>query len=134
METYDSIMYDLWQEEKRIAIEEKGIKKDMRKQLKGLVNITGLYRHMDESQDWWLPIDIVELQSSDERMSGYPNYETARIVNDEQRILYMKQSCDDIRGINHEYVYQRTDGEDSYSGYLLYPLKNGKYLKINFNC
>lgn len=134
MELYSDIMYDIWQEECRIAIEEHHIKKEFKEKLRGLINITGLWRHLDEGQDWWLPDEIVEVENTGEKLSGYPNYDTGRIVNDEIRALYLKQTEYEIRGIKHVYVYQRSHGEDLYSGSLLYPLKDGKYIKINFNC
>lgn len=131
---YSDVMYEFWQEEKRISHEEKAQKKEFRKKLKGLINITGLWRHLDESQEWWLPVDVVEVENTGEKMYGYPDYETGRITNDEFKTLYLKQSEYEIPGVKHNYCYQRSHGEDCFSGYLLYPLKNGKYIKINFNC
>lgn len=132
MELID-FMHECWQEEKRIAKEEKDSKRQFRRNLKGLINITGLYRYLDETQEWWLPIDIVEITNTGEKKHGYPDYDTCRILNSDFKYLFLKQRQEEIRGINHEYVYQ-SGRDDSYWGYLLFPLKNGKYLIINFNC
>lgn len=127
-----SWMHEFYQEERRISIEESGIKKEFKERLKGLINISGVWDFMEEDHEWWLPLDIIDIHKTGEVMSGYPNYETCREVNDEGRKLYLKHSCD-IRGVKYYYVWQ-TGHDDSYNGYLLFPLKNGKFLKINYTC
>lgn len=113
---------------------EKKLKNDFKKKLRGLINVTGLYKWLDEN-DGWSPLDIVEIKLTDEKSSGYASYQHARIVNDQGKYLYMKTDCDEIRGIDHYYVWQTVGfcGDD-YSGYLLFPLKNGKYFKANYSC
>lgn len=47
----------------------------------------------------------------------------------------MKQNENEIRNVNHYCIWQ-TCGimGDDYYGYLLFPLKNGKYFKVNYAC
>lgn len=109
-------------------------KNEYRRTLKGLINVSGLFNSLSEYNDSWEILGIVDIVLTDEKRSGYNSYQHARIVDDTDRLLYMKNTCDEIRKIDHYYVWQRCDGEDSYSGYCLYPLKNGKYLKTSYSC
>lgn len=134
-EMYD----DLWKEfaeEEKIEMEKiRKIKDDFKNQLKGLINVTGLWKHLDE-MDGWMPEAIVEIKLTDEKLRDYPNHECARVVNCEDHLLYMKTTCDEpIRGIKYYYVWQRTGymGDD-YSGYLLYPMSDGRFFKVSYNC
>lgn len=76
---------------------------------------------------------IVELYEVEEKNSGYSSYQHGRIKDDKYDFLYMKQNVDDEYShiIDHEYVWQ---SGDDYSGYMLYPLNNGKHIKIYYNC
>lgn len=76
---------------------EKKLRSEFKKKLKGLINITGLFRKLDAETYWW-PEDIVELELTDETIPGYRTYQHARIVGDESRRLYMKTPEDDIDG------------------------------------
>ena len=104
-------------------------------QLRGLINIVGLYRWLNSDMSYWQPDGIVEIVLTDEKRGGYSTYQHARIKDDEQKLLYMKTSFDDVRKIDHYYVWQTTGCcEDDYSGYLLFPLSNGKYFKVYYTC
>ena len=49
-------------------------------------------------------------------------------------LLYIKGKQDE-EGKFHNMVWQTTGCcEDDYSGYLLFPLNNGKYWKISYSC
>lgn len=109
-------------------------KKTWQKILKGLINVTGLFRHLNEN-DNWTPVGIVDIYDVDEKKSGYSNYQFVRIKDDEDKRLYMKQPVTEIRNVSHNCVWQTVGmmGDD-YSGYLLFPLSNGKYLKVSYSC
>ena len=84
---------------------------------------------------YWQPEGIVEIVLTDEKRGGYSTYQHARIKDDVQKLLYMKTSFDDVRKVDHYYVWQTTGCcEDDYSGYLLFPLSNGKYFKVHYVC
>lgn len=123
---YSKIMND-------ILMHELELKAEFKVKLKGLINITGLFRDLDETTDSWMPVDIVEVELTDEKLRGYPTYDCGRIKG-EKGYLYMKQKVTDIRGIYHVFGWQRTEYEDCYSGWQLYPLKNGLYFKISYSC
>jgi len=110
------------------------LKLEWKNKLKGLVNINSLFKWLDD-HDYWLPIDIVEIYNIDEKQSGYSSYQHVRIKDDKDKLLYMMQNEDEIRGVTHYCVWQ-TCGMmgDDYSGYLLFPLKNGKYFKVSYAC
>ena len=102
-----------------------------RKLLRGLINVSGLFRNLGENMMSWQPEGIVDIVLTDEKSSGYSTYQHARISGGEDKRLYMKTECDEIRGVDHYYVWQTTGCcEDDYSGYLLYPLKDGRYFKL----
>lgn len=116
------------------AKKDKALRTQWRKQLKGLINVSGLFNWLNE-HEYWTPLEIVEIYKTDEKNSGYSNYQHVRIKNDSDNLLYIMQNEHEISGINHYCVWQ-TCGimDDDYSGYLLFPLKNGKYFKINYAC
>lgn len=106
-----------------------------KKNLKGLVNVSGLFKYLDED-NYWQPIGIVEVYETDEKTGGYSSYQHVRVKDDENdKLLYLKQPEFDLRGVDHICVWQ-TCGMmgDDYSGYLLFPLKNGKYFKVSYSC
>lgn len=102
--------------------------------LKGLINVQGLFKYLKE-HTYYIPEDIVDIVLTDEKSFGYSTYQHARIVNDKENKLYKKTEVDEIRNVDHYYVWQ-TAGYlgDDFSGYLLFPLKNGKYFKVFYCC
>ena len=77
------------------------------------------------------------LQNENYKISS--DEEFFKLVNEEKGLEWMtyeRVSCDEIRGVEHWYVYQRTVGMegDSFEGFLLLPLKNGKYFKVSYSC
>jgi hypothetical protein len=122
----------------RIFVEEKEkdrlLKLEWRKKLIGLINVTGLFKWLDE-HDYWIPIGIVEIYNTNEKESGYNSYQHVRIKDDKYNIIYVVQNCNEIRGVNIYCVWQTCSiMSDDYSGYLLFPLKNGKYFKVGYSC
>jgi len=116
------------------ANDERKLKSRYKKILRGLINISGLYRNLNDNT-YWEPEDIVDVELTEETTSGYRSYQHARIVGDTSRRLYMKQPETEIRGVDHYYVWQTTGCcEDDYSGWMLFPLKNGRYFKVNYSC
>lgn len=130
----DEAMEDYAKLCKEEAIKEQKLKSEWKQKLKGLINVSGLFRWLDEGNDYWNPIEIVEIELTDEKRSGYSTYQHVRVKNDKVRRLYMKQTESEIRGINHICVWQINEYEDSYSGNILFPLKDGTYFKIGYSC
>ena len=114
---------------------ENKLKDEWKRKLKGLINVAGLFRWLDEGHDW-APLNIVEIQLTDEKRSGYSQYQHARIIDDKDKLLYLQTDIsDEIRKVSHYYVWQTVGVcEDDYSGYLLFPLKDGKYFKVSYSC
>ena len=93
-----------------------------------------LIKHMEEDHDSWCPVGVVEIELTDDKTSGYSNYQHCRIKGDDSRKLYLKMS--DEKPFGHYYVWQAVGcfGDD-YTGWLLFPLpRSGKYLKVDFAC
>ena len=121
---------------KEIDTKEKELKTEWREKLNGLIDVDGLYSWL-ENNDFWSPIDIVDIVETDEKSFGYQSYQHARIVNDKED-LYLKQGLyedDNFDGVDHYYVWQ-TCGYcgDDYSGFLLIPLNNNRYFKVYYTC
>ena len=97
-----------------------------------MANLKKIITFMNENNEQWQPLSIVEIQLTDEREPGYKSYPHCRIKNEENSKLYMKQ---DDELIGHYWVWQTTGylGDD-FSGYLLIPLRNNKYLKVSYSC
>ena len=122
---------EVYKEERR---RDKKLKNKFKKELKGLINVTGVFKYLDDNLYWW-PEDIVEIELSDKYESGYRDHQHAKVINDKHNKLYMKVPMDEIRNVDHYYVWQ-TCGYmgDDYSGWMLFPLKNGKYFRVYYNC
>jgi len=125
---YDELIEMLKQEE----LDKVKQKRIWKKNLNGLINVSGLFKFLNEEA--WTPLGIVEIYETDEKTGGYRSYQHVRIKDDPKKLLYMKQNSDDIRGCDHYCVWQ-TCGvmDDDYSGYLLFPLKNGLYFHVSYS-
>lgn len=132
---YAKSLKAIHEELKKIKKQQKDLKNDYKKQLKGLINVTGLYNHLNSDLESWYVCGIVEVYNVDEKINGYNSYQCVRIKDDSDNKLYMVQPNSDIKGVTHNCVWQTTGylGDD-YSGYLLFPLSNGKYFKIEYTC
>lgn len=118
-------MEDCYKEEMK-RLEERD---SWKKKLKGLINTKKLWKEMEEDMEGWDIEGIVEIDLTDEQRSGYcTKYQCARIKG-EKGYLYTDWGG---KGV---FNWQQTGylGDD-YSGYLLHPLKDGKYLKVSYNC
>jgi hypothetical protein len=75
----------------------------------------------------------IEVVKTDYKESGYSSYDFYVEKDNPKSRYYMRQD-DDESGF-HSMVWQTVGmlGDD-YSGYMLYPLNNGKYWKIYYNC
>jgi hypothetical protein len=118
-----------------LAKEEKALKTSYRKQLKGLTNVSGLFRYLNETCSW-RPIGFVDIELTKEERSGYPGVQCARIKYNKDTRLYIRTTLDEyVRHIDHYYVWQTTGYlEDDYSGFLLIPLNIGQYFKVEYSC
>ena len=89
-----------------------------------------------DGNDWWKHVGYVEVEKSDSKNGFYPNNDLYVEKDNEKSLYYMHQD-DSEENTFHSLVYQRDGGygnEDSYYGYLLFPLTNGKYWKIEYQC
>jgi hypothetical protein len=131
---YQNALKELDESWKAMIRQENKLKAEYKQKLKGLINIRGLFNWLNEVGGW-LPVDIVEIKLTDKKTSGYSTYQHARIINTDDEHLYMKILCNEVKSIDYYYVWQIVGCcEDDYSGYLLFPLKNGKYFKVSYEC
>jgi len=92
-----------------------------------------------DGNDWWRSMGYVELIKSDYKNCFYPSHDHYKEINPSkgmEHIEYMRQDDSEFNTF-HNLVYQRNGGygaEDSYSGFVLFPLTDGKYWKIKFEC
>jgi len=96
------------------------------------LNIQYSFEMIDFSDlEFWQHEGFVELEKSDYKSCFYPTYDFYT-EKGSKAYHYMKQ---DVDGEFHNMVWQITGHcEDDYSGYILYPLSNGKYWKISYSC
>lgn len=123
---YNSIMAECIEEENKMRQERDSWKE----KLKGLIKVKKLWRELEEDyENSWSIDGIVELELSDEKKSGYSIKHQCARIKGESGYLYTDWNGDGV------FNWQQTGylGDD-YSGYLLYPLKNGKYLKVSYAC
>ena len=116
---------------------ERKIKNYYKKELKGLINVSGLYKYLDE--EYWYPIGIVEVEETDIKIIklGYEEKTCVRVKEEKENLVYSRFDLKEqqIRKVDHYYVWQ-TGGYwgDDYSGYMLFPLNDGRYFKVSFSC
>lgn len=117
--------------------EDKNKKSEWKTKLKGLINVSGLYRFLEEGNESWQPIGIFDIEKIDNSSS---ERERCKLINEQEEYKWMVYErvghIDEIRSVDHWYVWQQTTSMegDSYSGFLLLPLKNGKYFKVSYSC
>lgn len=100
-----------------------------------------------ENHDSYHSEGIVEMYEVDEKQSGYSDSQrNCRIKGDGYSGLYM-HTCGEVENMYGEesihegepveyWVNQWSTGMegDSYAGFLLLPLNNGKYWKVGYSC
>lgn len=129
----DEIWKDYSESLKKEQEEHQKLLDSYKEKLKGLINLESLFEFMNEMEGW-APVGIVEVELTDEKKSGYPKTQCARVKGELE--LYLK-SCPDehYEGLDYYFVNQKTGYIcDDYYGHLLFPLNNGKFIKLSYNC
>ena len=128
----EEMMRESWDEILKSESERLTIRDSWKEELKDLIDIDELWDDMSMNESWDIE-EIVEVESTEDKNPLYPNYEFG-YIKDDKSYLFMKTDHE-LDYIDHYYVWQQTGylGDD-YSGWMLYPLKNGKYLKISYSC
>lgn len=81
---------------------------------------------------FWQHQKYVEIELSDYKCGSYPSYDFYTIKGEPDGRKYMRQDDD---GEYHNLVWQITGCcEDEYSGYQLFPLNDGTYWMIYYEC
>lgn len=119
------VMEDCYKEELK-RLEERD---SWKKKLKGLINTKKLWKEMEEDMEGWDIEGVVEIELTDEQRRGYCTKHQCARIKGEKGYLYTDWGGEGV------FNWQITGylGDD-YSGYLLHPLKDGKYLKVSYNC
>jgi hypothetical protein len=116
--------------------------KQAKEQVKDLIEPK--YFVFAESNDTYESYGIVEIEETEEKRNGYPNHRCCRVKNVKDYNLYM-HTTNEVETYNDDSPYEgepveywvwQTTGYlgDDYSGYLLLPLKDGRYWKIGYSC
>lgn len=119
--------------------QEDALKDEWKEKLEGLINVNDLYDDLSEN-DFWTPEGIVEIEKITDKetilkkLGIWTPHIEACIIKGENNFTYSKNECD-LADIDHYYVWQEVGylGDD-YSGYLLYPLNDGRYFKVSYSC
>lgn len=123
--------------EKHRKLEEKRInklKQEYKRLLKDQIDITELYARLNDEVDFWEPVDIVEIEDVTFTMGAYALMDCVRIIDTDDDLIYLGADDSFIDDEDGYYLYQSCIGEDRYAGYFLFPLKNGQYFKVFYNC
>jgi hypothetical protein len=80
----------------------------------------------------WQHVGYVEVVETSNANTGYPSYKFYLEKDNPKSLKYMRQDDDDEF---HSMVWQTVGYcEDDYSGFLLFPLNDGRYWKISYSC
>ncbi len=128
--------------DKMIEYEDQKLKKweEAKLSLRGLIE--NKYFLFAESHESYETEGIVEIQLTDRKQNGYPNNYNCIIKGDPYTFLYMLTTGNVIDEENdielqlYYWVRQWSIGMegDSYSGYLLLPMMDGRFWKIKYSC
>lgn len=134
----DKSMLDEWIKEE-IAYREKW--ETAKTEIKDLIDHK--YFSFAEDHNTYYSEGIVEIVETDERNSGYSDYKHCR-TKENDGMLYMHHTSyiETLEGDSQhegeviEYWVWQTTGYmgDDYSGFLLLPLKDGRFWKIGYSC
>lgn len=84
-------------------------------------------------------IGYCRVEKTNLKSNLYPNHDFYKIIGDIEgseraiNVNLMRQD-DNMRDSFHCLVYQECQGEDCYSGYILFPLTDGRYWIVSFSC
>jgi hypothetical protein len=117
--------------------DERKTKTHFKKELRGLINVSGLYSYLNE--DSWYPIGIVEVEEPTDIIPkiSFKDKNRVRVINEKENLIYARFDLEDqqIRKVDHYYVWQTVGyWGDDYSGFMLFPLNDGRYFKVSFSC
>lgn len=133
----------IWAEYEDTMNKKREERDSWKEKLKGLISTKHLWNQMNEETDNWNIEEIVEIEKITDKetilkkLGIYTPYIEACKIKGENYFTYSKSECFDYepKYISHYYVWQQTGySGDDYSGYLLYPLKDGRYLKVSYSC
>jgi|GEM_PF-2621115 len=88
--------------------------------------------NMNLDELYWQHVGYVEVVETSNVNTGYPSYKFYLEKDNPKSLRYMRQDDD---GEYHNMVWQTVGCcEDDYSGFLLFPLNDGRYWKISYSC
>ena len=135
----DRVLDDLYKSERRI--ENKIRRKNklfLRKYGRSFTFSKSVLREFLREHEYYEAIGIVEVVPSDKGMyKNSPHYKYFEIKGVERGHVYeYTKTTTDTYGNDIEYLVWQTCGYtgDEYSGFLLFPMKNGRYYKISYQC
>ncbi len=124
-EIFNEAMNEVFKHQQEIDNKNKQVIKEVKK----LINYP--FSRIKEALEYcdWKDQGYVEVEKTDYKDNNYPNHEFYRIIGN--YTYFMKQ--DETKKF-HYLVWQTSSYEDSYHGYILFPLTNGKYWKVSYSC
>jgi hypothetical protein len=103
---------------------------EYRKILEDQIDIDYLYNVLEEECETWDIVGIVDVTHT--IINGRDLYYTDD--NDPTYYTFQTEDEDDI-GVDHIYIHQNHYQEKpEFRGFMLYPLYNGRYVKIEYTC
>ena len=136
----DIYIYKEWDDiiasERQAEKEDKQLKQRYKSELKNLINTRVVWEWLGE-HDTWKPLGIFAVRIVNKHNSYYNRaMPHAQIQSEEYKHLNMHWQEENKRevGTNHYFVEQWCYGEDSYSGFIAFPLKDHRYFLISYSC
>ncbi len=97
-----------------------------------------------ENQESYYSEGILETEEFEPTRTDHPNHKHCKVVSDKTDLHTYILTTDEIETFdNSESKYEgeivgywvwQTGYDDSYSGYMLFELSNGKYWKVGYSC
>lgn len=120
-----------FQDENKYFIEVQHKKDTIKEQLRSLMDVDAVWNWLNEDMHWE-PEGSVNVEIIEERANGR---HIAIDLSEPKRKFERQEESIMEYGIDHCYVWQTVGycGDD-YSGFMLLPLSNGRYLRIRYTC
>lgn len=110
------------------------LKDSYREKLKGLFNnIKRVWEWLEDGHDHWKPEGIFDVKIEYKHNGYYGRMMPHATINGISNLHHQKESKREM-GVNHIFIRQWSEFEDSYHGYIALPLKNFKYFLISYSC
>ena len=128
---YSEVWAGIAEAEKKYAQELSEKKEKFKEQLRSLLNVDLVWNFLNDN-DNWEPEGSIDIKIIEGKENGR---HIAIDLSEPTRKFERQDEHPEEAGVDHVYCWQ-TNGYlgDDYSGWMLFPLSNGRYFRVSYSC